>query len=199
MSGQSGKRDAMATTDKSPVTLRALLFAAVAQSNALESTVRSERRLEKSVHSLQASRDQISASQFAIYSSKRRLAKVAGVLVACFLLSLPAVVVFAPGDGNQAQAAAGTDDFRLVKGVVDGDTLVLETGEWVRLIGVDTPETKRPNTPVQYFGKEATGFVKRMVEQPRGISHCNYRVVTRSKILNASKREHSCICRTARS
>ncbi len=58
-------------------------------------------------------------------------------------------------------------DHRTVKRVVDGDTLLLENGERVRLIGVDTPETKRPNTPVQYFGKEATAFTRRMVEGKR--------------------------------
>ena len=36
--------------------------------------------------------------------------------------------------------------------VIDGDTLQLSTGEEVRLIGVDTPETKHPRKPVQPFG-----------------------------------------------
>ena len=48
--------------------------------------------------------------------------------------------------------------------VVDGDTIVLSNSEKVRLIGVDTPETVRPNTPVEYFGKEASAFTKQMVE-----------------------------------
>jgi len=51
-----------------------------------------------------------------------------------------------------------------VKRVIDGDTLLLTNGERVRLIGVDTPETKHPQKPVQYFGKEAYLFTKRMVE-----------------------------------
>ena len=55
-------------------------------------------------------------------------------------------------------------DFRTVKRVIDGDTIVLEYGERVRLIGVDTPETVHPNKPVQYFGKEASKFTKDMVE-----------------------------------
>jgi micrococcal nuclease len=50
---------------------------------------------------------------------------------------------------------------------VDGDTLVLGTGERVRLIGVDTPETKHPNKPVEYFGKKASAFTKRMAEGKR--------------------------------
>jgi micrococcal nuclease len=51
-----------------------------------------------------------------------------------------------------------------VKRVVDGDTILLANGERVRLIGVDTPETKHPQKPVQYFGKEAYLFTKQMVE-----------------------------------
>ena len=51
-----------------------------------------------------------------------------------------------------------------VKRVIDGDTLLLTTGERVRLIGVDTPETKHPQKPVQHLGKEAYLFTKRMVE-----------------------------------
>ncbi len=45
--------------------------------------------------------------------------------------------------------------------VVDGDTIDVTVGghrERVRLIGIDTPETKKPNTPVQCFGPEATHF-----------------------------------------
>ena len=41
------------------------------------------------------------------------------------------------------------------------------TGEQVRLIGVDTPETKHPRKPVQYFGKEATAFTQRTVTGKR--------------------------------
>ena len=47
--------------------------------------------------------------------------------------------------------------------VIDGDTIVLSNGEKVRLIGVDTPETKHSQKPVEYYGKEATAFTKRMV------------------------------------
>ena len=47
--------------------------------------------------------------------------------------------------------------------VVDGDTIVLSNNERVRLIGVDTPETKHPQKPVEYYGKEATAFTNRMV------------------------------------
>ena len=48
--------------------------------------------------------------------------------------------------------------------VVDGDTIVVKGIGKVRLIGVDTPETKHPRKPVEYFGKEASAFTKGMVE-----------------------------------
>jgi micrococcal nuclease len=47
-------------------------------------------------------------------------------------------------------------------GVVDGDTIDVSIDghrERVRLIGIDTPETKKPDTPVQCFGPEATAFI----------------------------------------
>ncbi len=48
--------------------------------------------------------------------------------------------------------------------VIDGDTLHLTNGEKVRLIGVDTPETRHLQKPVERFGKEAYLFTKKMVE-----------------------------------
>jgi len=50
--------------------------------------------------------------------------------------------------------------------IVDGDTIVVNIDskdEKVRLIGVDTPETVKPDTPVQKYGKEASAFTKKML------------------------------------
>jgi micrococcal nuclease len=55
-------------------------------------------------------------------------------------------------------------DLEHVQHVIDGDRLVLGTGERVRLIGVDTPETNHPEKPVEYFAKEAAAFRRRMAE-----------------------------------
>lgn len=52
----------------------------------------------------------------------------------------------------------------VVAKVIDGDTLEISGGERVRLIGVDTPETRHPRKPQQYFGKQATYFTRRMAE-----------------------------------
>lgn len=42
--------------------------------------------------------------------------------------------------------------------VVDGDTLLLADGKRVRLLGVDTPETVKPDTPPEPWGAEASQF-----------------------------------------
>lgn len=52
--------------------------------------------------------------------------------------------------------------------VVDGDTVEVQIGgreEDVRYIGVDTPETVKPEEPVQCFGPEASDFNHGLVEQ----------------------------------
>jgi micrococcal nuclease len=50
--------------------------------------------------------------------------------------------------------------------VVDGDTVILRIGhddERVRLIGIDTPETVKPNTPVQCWGPQASAHMKHVL------------------------------------
>ncbi len=62
-----------------------------------------------------------------------------------------------------------TDHYRVVR-VVDGDTFIASIdGEdvRVRLIGVDTPESVHPNKDVEYFGVEASDFLKNMLKDER--------------------------------
>lgn len=50
--------------------------------------------------------------------------------------------------------------------VVDGDTIKIQyegTEESVRLIGIDTPETKDPSKPVECFGEEASKELEKLV------------------------------------
>lgn len=47
---------------------------------------------------------------------------------------------------------------------IDGDTVELTTGEKVRYVGIDTPETKHPTKGVQCFGREASARNKELVE-----------------------------------
>ncbi|HUC01196.1 MAG TPA: thermonuclease family protein [Solirubrobacterales bacterium] len=87
------------------------------------------------------------------------------------LLVALAVVLLRPweelrddGEGGPAAARA------YVVRVVDGDTVEARFGgrvEDVRLIGVDTPETVKPDTPVQCFGPRASRFTHRRLEHRR--------------------------------
>ena len=61
------------------------------------------------------------------------------------------------------QALPSRGPFRVTR-VLDGDTIVFDNGETVRLIGVDAPETHHPEIPVQRFGEEATEFLRRLVK-----------------------------------
>ena len=54
----------------------------------------------------------------------------------------------------------------MVSRVVDGDTIVVRVGsasDKVRLIGIDTPESVKPGTPVQCFALEASARTKALV------------------------------------
>ncbi|RJQ33299.1 MAG: hypothetical protein C4562_01050 [Actinobacteria bacterium] len=58
-------------------------------------------------------------------------------------------------------------EYGQVVDVIDGDTIKVEINgslEKVRYIGVDTPETKHPTKSVQYFGREAFQFNKKLVD-----------------------------------
>lgn len=51
-----------------------------------------------------------------------------------------------------------------VQRVIDGDTIELNTGERVRYIGINTPETKHPSKGVECFGPEASKFNTQLVK-----------------------------------
>lgn len=87
------------------------------------------------------------------------------------LLVLVAVVLLRPWEAVQGGSEGGPATVpAYVVRVVDGDTIEARFDgrvEDVRLIGVDTPETVKPNTPVQCFGPRASGFTHRTVERRR--------------------------------
>jgi micrococcal nuclease len=71
------------------------------------------------------------------------------------------VTMLMVASGACAEPSGTTDGRATVTHVVDGDTIDVRIGgrdERVRLIGIDTPETKKPNTPIQCYGPEASAF-----------------------------------------
>lgn len=67
---------------------------------------------------------------------------------------------------HESDASAGEMAARVLR-VVDGDTLVLSDRTRLRLIGVDTPETVKPDWPVEPLGPEAARFTKGFVSGGR--------------------------------
>lgn len=95
--------------------------------------------------------------------SRRRKAVSIGVIALALLVW--AAREFAPDLFRPApQPESG---LRTVVRVVDGDTLLLDGDERVRLIGIDTPESVDPRRAVERFGKEASAFTRRMAEGKR--------------------------------
>lgn len=47
--------------------------------------------------------------------------------------------------------------------IVDGDTVWVEADLKVRLIGIDTPETRDPRQPVECYGPEATRQIAELI------------------------------------
>ena len=84
-----------------------------------------------------------------------RAAEVSAIAIPCLLAAV--LPTLAP-----AVATA-----QRVERVVDGDTIVVEGVGRVRLIGVDTPETVSTRRPVEFFGREASAFTKRLLEGRR--------------------------------
>lgn len=59
-----------------------------------------------------------------------------------------------------------TEEARVLR-IVDGDTIRVDRGrgsETLRYIGIDTPETVRPNSPVEWMGREAAEANRTLVD-----------------------------------
>jgi len=71
----------------------------------------------------------------------------------------------APAPGETADEPPSGPTATVVR-VVDGDTLELRLGavtERVRLIGIDTPESVKPDSPVECFGNEASARLEALL------------------------------------
>lgn len=79
---------------------------------------------------------------------------VIGIIIGFRILNRPPVDVAAQPESADV----------LVVRVVDGDTLLIDGGERVRLLGIDTPETRHPKLPPEPFGREATEFTTQAIE-----------------------------------
>ena len=65
---------------------------------------------------------------------------------------------------DTSQEPDGTTSTATVQRVVDGDTLVLETGDRVRVLGIDSPEAARDDRPAECGADAATTAARDLVE-----------------------------------
>jgi micrococcal nuclease len=83
------------------------------------------------------------------------------------LLAISSLLILRPWEqGGRDEGPAEVRAF--VVRAVDGDTIEVRIGsrlEDVRYIGVDTPETVKPDTPVQCFGPRASSFNHHLIER----------------------------------
>lgn len=90
------------------------------------------------------------------------------MLGSLLLLVAVALLVLRPWEGGDPVSDGPSVLRAHVVRVIDGDTFeaALPGGhrEDVRLIGIDTPETVKPDTPVQCFGERASHFSHRLLE-----------------------------------
>ena len=88
---------------------------------------------------------------------------------ACAVIA--ASLLLTAGGCGSGEAGPGDEIDGTVSRIVDGDTIVADLGgteERVRYIGIDTPESVKPNAPVDCFGPEASKENERLL--PSGSS-----------------------------
>jgi micrococcal nuclease len=81
-------------------------------------------------------------------------------------LALAVAALLAGYQATTGPEEGSTSTARVVR-VVDGDTIrVVQDGreEAIRYIGVDTPETVKPGSPVECYGKAASAANRRLVD-----------------------------------
>lgn len=97
-----------------------------------------------------------------------------------WLIPLAASLVFLARTGQQgAPERSAPPQDAAVGRVVDGDTVVLSSGERVRYIGINTPELHHPKKPVEWYAREAKAFNQRLVEGKK--VHLEFDVERRDK------------------
>lgn len=103
---------------------------------------------------------------FGCFHASRPTRTISHLMTVALLVSAAAMA-----GGCAWSGAAPTTPATTVTRVIDGDTIVVASlGDdrhdvHVRLIGIDTPETKKPNTPVECFGPEASARLHELLPE----------------------------------
>jgi len=107
---------------------------------------------------------------------------VVAILASLYACNHKPVTVYYSEEGKFSVPFGRTYNYAdvLVKRAVDGDTLLLESGERIRLIGIDTPEIHESNKlrrdsqrsgqdmhTIQALGRQSYNFTRQLVEGKR--------------------------------
>ena len=87
----------------------------------------------------------------------------------CGVITSFALLIGLASCSNSSSPPNGQPDLVKIADVIDGDTVDIDINgrtERVRLIGVDTPETKHPTKPIECFGPEASAYMTQLL--PKG-------------------------------
>jgi micrococcal nuclease len=75
------------------------------------------------------------------------------------------VVLATAGAGTSAVVEKPRSRVSVLDFVIDGDTIALRSGEHVRLIGIDTPETKYSRFGAECYGAEASRYMESLLHE----------------------------------
>lgn len=99
---------------------------------------------------------------------RRRIPKrIQRLLLAALLAAIASLLVQASPNKPPHIISAPSGETFPVRIVHDGDTITVERfgkAEKIRLLGIDTPETSDPRKPVQCFGREASAYMKELLQ-----------------------------------
>ncbi len=103
-------------------------------------------------------------------SRKRLLTKknisLCTAIVVALLAAGQQTGVLPSGSSVTTTASQNQPGLYSIKRFVDGDTIAVDMSgktESVRMIGIDTPETHKPNSPVQCYGPAASAYTKNLI------------------------------------
>jgi micrococcal nuclease len=98
--------------------------------------------------------------------TKRNIQRWISFATALILLVIAVGQHFGWFDGAVQQAVQAQPGLYAIDHFVDGDTIAVKMDgkvESIRMIGVDTPETHKPNAPVQCYGPAAAAYTKNLI------------------------------------
>lgn len=96
----------------------------------------------------------------------KKYAKVAGIVIGLLLILAQNKGWINVTETNLPISPGGYQVARFV----DGDTITVDMdGKWetIRMIGVDTPETHKPDTPVQCYGVAAAAYTHSLIGEQK--------------------------------